>query len=298
MLHRQCQLQNDMNTSDTNNNSITITPQGNGVVNIDSMGGLVILSKRKHEELLKGTSIPQKKLLSPFEILHRFRDRYNSLLSSTCKLQEAYYNFDSILDNLGLFGIEEFTTYTQNRSISQSESLYNASSVDASLKDLQSKEAIYRSTLSEMVYKYLQSLIQIDCLDESCFGPSFYEKIIDFFRGATTEDLKKSNPSKFAPWNEAKDILGETYAPNTSFELLRYKGNILGSLDAFYTFLTYLDVGVVEPNLKVASLEKARRDAFGCAILMIRSFNEISWIFLNRPVMEVFAETYKYYDEL
>lgn len=287
-----------MITSDTNNNSITVTPQGNGVVNIDSMEGLVILSKRKHEELLKGTSILQKKLLSPFEILDRFKDRNRSLDSLSSQLHEVYYNLDYILDKLGLFGIKEFTSYKQDREISQSETLYNTSSVDASLKNLQSKESIYRSTLSEMVYKYLQSLIQIDCLDESCFRPSFYEKIIDFFRGATTEDLKKSNPSKFAPWNEVRDILGETYAPNTSFELLRYKGNILGSLDAFYTFLTYLDVGVVEPNLKVASLEKARRDAFGCAILMIRSFNEISWIFLNRPVMEVFAETYKYYDEL
>ena len=105
MLHRQCQLQNDMTTSDTNNKSITITPQGDGVVNINSMEGLVILSKRKHEELLKGTNIPQKKLLSPFEILDRFRDRNSSLSSSTYKLQEAYYNFDSILDNLGLFGI-------------------------------------------------------------------------------------------------------------------------------------------------------------------------------------------------
>ncbi len=112
-----------------------------------------------------------------------------------------------------------------------------------------------------------------------------------------SEDLGKSNPDYFIPWGEANKVLEDKYIPDTAYELLRYKGNILGSLDEFYTLLTYLDVEVAEPDIKVGSLEKARRDAFECVVLMIRSFNEFSWIFLNRPVMEVFAETYKYYND-
>ncbi len=182
MLHRQCQLQNDMSTSDTNNdNAIKVMPMVNGVgVEVTSEKGAVILTRDEYESLHKKKEVPQKTLPSPSEILQRFSDRNKSLSSLSGKLDAIYYNLDTILDSLGLFGLEEFKNYDQDRRVSQSESTYIASSVDVALESFQSKEAIYKCTLSEMAYKYLQSLILIDYLDKSCFGVSFYRKVIDF----------------------------------------------------------------------------------------------------------------------